>query len=101
MKVEAASYTEPDADGRVYLKLQIDGQLAFLGYDSLKPSLVERGYVFLGAEWESRVPVLRAPVNLNPDLRLKGFTNDPVIAKLAQDFLRNENPLPGDLSIPT
>lgn len=48
---------------------------------------VSEGWVFLGAEWEKRVPERRARLKVNPHALLRGFTDDPTIVALARNLI--------------
>jgi hypothetical protein len=91
--------TEPDRDefhlanariargesGYVFLALDIDGRAAHITSDQ-KPTLLSHGLVFLGPEWEDRLPERPFRNNL-----LRGFTNDPRISALFAEFDRRIN----------
>lgn len=95
---QAAHLQDPFRDGQNYLELTVNGKRALISSEQIKLSLLKRGYVFLGPEWEARLPVIEVPpdpaARLN-GLTLHGFTNDPEIARLVRDWLVFETgPLP-------
>jgi len=69
------------------LRVEVDGQVAELGSE-IKPTLYEAGIVFLGPEFAGRVP----PIDFHPEgggpTRLEGFTREPRMFRLYDQFLR-------------
>lgn len=93
MNVTSARY-RVDASGYGHLELMVDGLLADL---DMKRTLLNRGYVFLGSDWESLV---EAPNNHDLNCSLKGFTTDPVIIKLAREYVAGHYK-PGRIPVPS
>lgn len=82
------------------LILTIDGKEALIA-DFKKP-ILDRGFVPLGSrdvevEWRNILPEVTLPADNNneTEITLRGFTNDPVIIKLARDFYDAINHLNG------
>ena len=105
MTVVSAQY-ELD-DGYPYLRLNLDGKDVWISSEQLKPSLIDNGYAFLGDDFEELLDL--APIDLpagalgndNRAITLRGFTTDPVVVKLAQDFLAVKDFQPGPVPIPS
>lgn len=87
------------------LVLQIDDLQAILGTDN-KRSIRELGYVFLGDEFESLTPTVvipASPTDNRSEMVLQGFTDDPVVLRLFDDFIAATNIgtfSPGPVAIP-
>ena len=74
--------------GRPRLYLELGGQPVHVPMEQ-KQSLLEVGLVFLGHDWEGRVPVLRYRSDpSNPITRLRGFTRDVEVLHRYQQFAR-------------
>jgi len=72
-----------------YLSLTIDGKEALIG--DFKKSLLDKGVVplrsrILEVNWSLLLPKITLVQRSDPPLILEGFTKDPVIIKLAQDY---------------
>ena len=66
--------------GYSVLEVEINGRLARIFLEQ-KPTLYEAGIIFLGGEFESVLPAI-----VFGSLTLRGFTNDPEILRLYDEF---------------
>jgi hypothetical protein len=80
-----------DEYGYAVLEIEVDGCTARLHPLALKRTLVQEGYVFLGAEFEDDVPPIILPANEDlgrGEMTLYGFTADPDIVAVTRAWLR-------------
>ncbi len=86
----------PDPSRRALPMLLIDfagGQTAAIGHGTQKLNLVRMGLVFLGDDFEDLVPPIYLagdPDEGRGDITFYGFTQDPVIAHVVQEFFRED-----------
>lgn len=66
--------------GYPILELDLDGRTARITLEQ-KPTLYQAGLIFLGADWEEAVPEIEFQ-----GTTLRGFTNDPAILTLYDQF---------------
>lgn len=96
MNINRAEYVW--IDRRPFLRLMIDGKEALIG--EFKWSLLELGYVPLhsgAVNWEELLPEIHIPANEDHDsIELRGFTNDPVVIKMARSYWKAINHLDGE-----
>lgn len=105
MKVLGAQYGVDE--GYQFLALDLGGEPVRVYVDQLKRWLVDAGYVFLGAKWEGKLDPIDLPAGAagnDGDKTLRGFTSDPVIVKLTQEFMRHvmedRTPYYGPVNVP-
>lgn len=73
----------------VYPVLSIETDLGTADIFEIKPTLYDAGIVFLGADFEDKVPPITFPADPKdnrPALQLRGFTKDKTILALVREF---------------
>ncbi len=68
------------------LRLDVDGTTVVLVPDQQKYAIFDAGYVYLGLEFESRLPVVRFPVEGRIEY-LHGFTDNPEVVRFFREFI--------------
>lgn len=98
MNVTQAEYIR--IDDHPFLRLIIDDKEALVG--DFKWGILKLGYVPLhsrmeGVSWEKLLPEIHIPATEESDsIDLKGFTNDPLILKMAHSYWNAINQLEGE-----
>ena len=98
MNINNAEYITIDA--HPYLRLVIDDKEALIG--ELKWSIRELGYVPLTCrdfkvDWSEILPTIHVPATqTRREFTLKGFTDDPIIVKMAHAYWKAVNHLDGE-----
>lgn len=93
MTVTGATYRQDDI-GYPFLDLVIDGQTVALSRYSLKPAILDAGYVSLGAEGEDLLgdaevfSEIQVPIKgERPATVMGAYTNNPTVLGLARRFV--------------
>lgn len=74
-------------EGYPYVVFDWDGQEVVHGFDTTKAALFDRGLVYLGPDFEGRVPPIEVTID-GTTTRLRGFVADPGVTAVVAAFFR-------------
>jgi hypothetical protein len=73
------------------LRVMVDGQPVVMVPDQQKRAILDAGYVYLGPDFEDRLPMVQFTVD-GQTTELRGFTDNPELVDLFRGFLLYCNP---------
>ena len=87
MATGSAPRYELGPEGHPYVRFTWRGREIVHGLDVTKPALLEQGLVFLGPDFERRVPPIDVTIE-GQTTRLRGFVRDPEVTRIVGAFFR-------------